>query len=195
MADPCNIEKTTILHGPEGSGKTLLAVEVLKMKLSHYKKKLGLQANVTKRKFRAIVCGSYSGEDRVPLLLKQLIEETNDIKDFCTVEFKPLADLEMKNPDSFQRKLVKVLDLENDQFVQSIVMMDELQPGFVTNKWKEFKGVPNTDFVFALRHAFNDGVCLGLFQRLRIKERDYTEIMDQQGVYPFENTVTMYHEW
>ena len=189
MADPCNIEKTTILHGPEGSGKTLLAVEVLKMKLIHYMKKTKLPTNESKKKIRVIVCGSYTGEDRVPLLLKQLIEETKDIEDFCTIEFKPLAELKMKNPDSFQKRLNQVLGLENKQFVHSLVMMDELYPGFATERWKEFKGLPNTDFVFALRHAFNDGVCFGWFQRLTIKERDYQDIMEQQGVDVFENTV------
>ena len=189
MADPCNIEKTTILHGPEGSGKTLLAVEVLKMKLIHYMKKTKLPSNEAKKKIRVIVCGSYTGEDRVPLLLKQLIEETKDIEDFCTIEFKPLAELKMKNPDSFQKRLNQVLGLENKQFVQSLVMMDELYPGFATERWKEFKGLPNTDFVFALRHAFNDGVCLTWMQSLFQKEKDFQDIMEQQGVDVRENTV------
>ena len=79
MAKEQNIQKTTILHGPEGSGKTILAMEVVKMKLSHYMKKLNLQARETMKKIRVVVCGSYTGEDRVPLLLKQLIEENKDI--------------------------------------------------------------------------------------------------------------------
>ena len=144
-------------------------MEVVKMKLSHYMKKLNLQAREAKEKIRVIVCGSYTGEDRVPLLLKQLIEENRDIEDFYTIEPRPVADLKMKNPDSFQRKLDKELGLGNQQFAQSIVMMDELYPGFTTDKWKDFKGLPNTDFVFALRHAFNDGVCLGWFKKFSSK--------------------------
>ena len=183
------IEKTAILHGPEGSGKTILAMEVVKMKLSHYMKKHNLHASEAKKKIRVIVCGSYTGEDRVPLLLKQLIEENRDIEDFCTIEPKPVADLKMKNPDSFRRKLNKVIDLDNQQFVQSIVMMDELYPGFATERWIEFKGIANIDFVFALRHAFNDGVCLTKLQSLLKRKKDYQDIMEQQGVEVCENTV------
>ena len=189
MADPCNAEKTTILHGPEGSGKTLLAIEVLKMKLIHYVKKMKLPAIEAKDKIRVVICVSYTGEDQAPLLLKQLIEETNDIKDFCTLEFKPLVDLTMKNPDSFQRQLNKFLSLKNQKFVQSIVMIDHLYPGFVTDRWIEFKDLANIDFVLALSHAFNDGVCLTKLQSWFQGKKDYQDIMEQQGVKITENTV------
>ena len=71
----------------------------------------------------------------------------------------------------------------------TIVMMDELFPGFTTEKWMDFKGLPNTEFVLALRHAFNDGACLRWFQKLGKKEKDFQDIMEQQGVDVFENTV------
>ena len=69
MAGPCNIEKTTVLHGPEGSGKSLLAMEVLKMKLIHYMKKLPIGTG-TEKQVRVWICGAYNGEDRVPYLLR-----------------------------------------------------------------------------------------------------------------------------
>ena len=34
MAEPEHITKTTVIHGPEGSGKSLLALEIVKMKLT-----------------------------------------------------------------------------------------------------------------------------------------------------------------
>ena len=193
MADEENIEKTTVLHGPEGSGKTLLALEIAKMKLIHYMKKLNLQASEAKKKIRLIVCGFYTGEDRVPLLLKQLKDEANDIEDFCKVELKPvqLHDLQMVSPALLEEELKVILDLDNKKFVQSIVMMDELYPAFATERWMEFKGLANTDYVLALRHAFNDGVysCLTWWNWAFQKEKDIQDIMEEQGVKVRETTV------
>ena len=189
LSDPCNIEKTTVLHGPEGSGKTLLAMEVLKMKLIHHIKKFELQPSEAKEKIRVIICGSYTREDRVPLLLKQLKDETIDIEDFCSVELKPVHDLQMTSPTLLEGELKAILDLDNKNFVQSIVMIDEMYPGFATKRWVEFNSNANTDYVFALRHAFNDGICLTLWQTWWQKAKDFQDIMEEEGVEVFENTI------
>ena len=181
VAKPENICKTTIIHGTEGSGKTILALEVLKMKLAHYMRKSNLYGIKTKNQklIKVIVCGSYSGNDRVPALLKQLYEETDDIREFCDFELKPINDLEMTTPVKFQKKIKQTLDLGEKQ---TIVMMDELFPGFTTAEWKDFEGLEKTDFVLALRHAFNDGVCYGAIQKLFKRQSEYQSVMEQQGV-------------
>ena len=181
VAKPKNICKTTIIHGPEGSGKTILALEVLKMKLFHYMSKSNLHGIKTRNQkvIKVIVCGSYSGNDRVPALLKQLYEEADDIRDFCDFQLKPINDLEIKGPKEFQKQLKQILDLGEKQ---TIVMMDELFPGFTTAQWKDFEGIENTDFVFSLRHAFNDGVCYGAIQKLFKRQSEYQSVMEQQGV-------------
>ena len=186
MADEENIEKTTVLHGPEGSGKTILALEIAKMKLVHYMKKLNVPVNEAKEKLRTIICGSYTGEDRVPLLLKQLKAEANDIEDFCKVDLKPVHDLQMDSPSSLGQKLKDILDLESKTFVHTIVMMDELYPGFTTNKWQDFQSIKNVDFVLALRHAFNDGL---LEKELDVDVKDFSDVLEKAGVYPHANTV------
>ena len=112
MSESDNIEKTTILHGPEGSGKTILAVEVMKMKVLHYIKKHSLKIEEARDKIKLIVCGSYTGEDRVPDLLKQLREETKDIQDFCTVEMMPIGNV------PFYFVSWKCFTLELEQFVK-----------------------------------------------------------------------------
>ena len=42
VSESKNITKNIIIHGPEGSGKTILALEVVKMKLSHYLRELNV---------------------------------------------------------------------------------------------------------------------------------------------------------
>ena len=42
MAQEINIEKNVIITGPVGSGKTMLGLETINMKKSHYRKKYGL---------------------------------------------------------------------------------------------------------------------------------------------------------
>ena len=97
VSDLNNIEKMTVVFGPEGSGKTILSVEVLKMKLSHYIRKLKLSANDGKSKIKVFVCGCYNGQNRVVVLLKQLMEETKDISQFCDLQLKALPDFKIKN--------------------------------------------------------------------------------------------------
>ena len=191
VAKPKNICKTTIIHGPEGSGKTILALEVLKMKLFHYMSKLNLHGIKTRNQkvIKVIVCGSYSGNDRVPALLKQLYEEADDIRDFCDFQLKPINDLEIKGPKEFQKQLKQILDLGEKQ---TIVMMDELFPGFTTAQWKDFEGIEKTDFVFSLRHAFSDGICYGRLKRLFKKQNQFHSVMEQEGVYE-EEAVIMCH--
>ena len=186
VSESKNITKNIIIHGPEGSGKTILALEVVKMKLSHYLRQLNMYGINIRKKIKVIICGSYSGEDRVPALLKQLYEETKDIKDHCEFELKPINDMEMSTPKVFQKKLKEILDFSEHH---TIVMIDELFPGFTTDQWKDFKGIEKTDFVFALRHAFNDGVCLGKLERFLKKENEFHGIMEQQGVYQGDNVI------
>ena len=50
-----NIEKNVVISGPVGSGKTIMGLEALKMKQSHYMKKYGLSASECKSKFRVII--------------------------------------------------------------------------------------------------------------------------------------------
>ena len=185
MAGPCNITKTTVLHGPEGSGKSLLAMEVLKMKLIHYMKKLAIGTG-TEKQVRVWICGAYNGEDRVPYLLRQFISETADIKDHCVLKIQPIKDLEMSSPQEFQRSMKNMLDEDSESYPMTIVMLDELFPGFITDKWKDFQGLENADFVLALRHTFNDGP---LEKELGMDEKDLQDVMELEGVQEHENTV------
>ena len=181
-----NIEKMVIIHGPEGSGKTILAMEVVKMKLSHYLRKYGLKAKDGPKVIQLIVCGFYAGDERVPILMRQLREESNDIKDFCTISYMPIPmeNIETTCPKSFQEKLEEFSREQEKQYPLKIFMTDELFPDFPTSQWKYFKGASGakTDFVLALRHAFHDYPLLSRLQKWTKRLSSYEEIMKEQGV-------------
>ena len=180
-----NVQKMVIIHGPEGSGKTILAMEVVKMKLSHYLRKYNLKARDGPRAIQLVVCGFYAGEERVPLLMRQLQKESNDIKDFCTIYFMPIPmeEMEINCPKSFQEMLEGFLSKQEKQYPLTIFMTDELFPKFTTSQWKYFRGLGRkTDFVLALRHAFHDYPLFGMVHKLTTKWKNPEEIMQEQGV-------------
>ena len=155
VSEPENIEKLLIVRGPEGSGKTILSMEILKMKLSHYIRKFKLSARTDgKSKIKVFVCGWYNGKDRVVVLLKQLMEETKDISDFCDLQLKALPDFKIQTIEDFQ---LKISEIEGKSFEQTIFFMDELYPAFPSHQWTKFKPKPGQDFVLSIRHAFHDG--------------------------------------
>ena len=191
MAEPENITKTVVIHGPEGSGKSLLALEVVKMKLSHYLMEHDLAGMKIRNqtRVRVLLCGTYQGEDRVPHLLRQLLSESKDICDRCDLQVQPIKDLKMSSPKDFCKSLRKVLEDSMKSYNKTIVMMDELFPGFTTDKWKDLQGIDGVDFVLALRHAFNDGLCLGWHRKIWKREKVYQDIMNQQGVHEAQGTI------
>ena len=91
------------------SGKTLLGLEVTKMKLYHYLRQMNLMTDQAKQKVQVFVCGSYSGEAKVAVLLKQLYLETRDISELCTLQFKPLEDFQLDCPADFTTKIHDLL--------------------------------------------------------------------------------------
>ena len=79
MAQPENMEKKqVVIEGQVGSGKTLLGLEVVKMKVAHYIRLYGLTAKEGKEKLRVIIILGGNGTSEV--LLRQLETElTEDI--------------------------------------------------------------------------------------------------------------------
>ena len=55
MAHEDHVEKDVIVTGPVGSGKTLLGLEAINIKKSHYKKKHGITSSDCKNKVRIII--------------------------------------------------------------------------------------------------------------------------------------------
>ena len=55
----------------------------------------------------------------------------------------------MSNPKEFGKSLKKILADSMKTYNMTIVMMDELFPGFTTDKWKDLEGIDGVDFVLA----------------------------------------------
>ena len=109
-----HVEKDVIVTGPVGSGKTLLGLEAINIKKSHYKKKCGISSNDCKYKLRIIILiGERSDESQ----LKQQLEMSESHKD-CTLDI--ITEL---CPDS--TKLTRIFQ-SNENYKHTIIMMDEI---------------------------------------------------------------------
>ena len=152
------------------------------MKVYHYLRKLNVRTDQSKQKVQVFVCGLYSGEARVAVLLKQLYQDTRDISDLCTLQFKPLADLQMNSPKQFKAKIKEILQGSSKSIEQSIFFFDELFPNFTIDKLKNLAEMEGVDFVLSIRHAFNNNVWKGFFSKAFKQTSDTQTIMSSQGV-------------
>ena len=126
------------------------------MKLSHYIRKFKLSARSGKSKIKVFVCGWYNGNDRVVVLLNQLMKEIKDISDFCDLQLKALPDFKIANVEDFELKIREDVVQDEQSFEQTIIFMDELLPAFHSSEWRGLK-IEGLDFVLSIRHAFHDG--------------------------------------
>ena len=141
-----------------------------------------MRTDQSKQKVQVFVCGLYSGEARVAMLLKQLYQDTRDLSDLCTLRFKPLADLQMNSPQEFKAKIQEILLGSSKSIEQSIFFFDELFPNFAIDKWSDLASMKGVDFVLSIRHAFN----MGLWTN---EVLDTQTILDNEGIRSDEDTL------
>merc|ERR1711983_105661 len=74
-----HVEKDVIVTGPVGSGKTLLGLEAINIKKSHYIRKYGISSNECQNKLRVLIVIGCSQASAVSQMdggqLKQQLEE------------------------------------------------------------------------------------------------------------------------
>ena len=112
-----HVEKNVVVTGPVGSGKTLLGLEAINIKKSHYKKKHGISSSDCKNKLRVIIV---IGTRREENMLKQQLEMSESHKD-CTLDI--ITEL---YPNS--EKLTRTFQANENykSFSHTLIMLDEI---------------------------------------------------------------------
>ena len=129
LAKDGNNHKTVVISGPEGSGKSLLAVEATKMKISSILKQ---NPGKNRVKIRVVLCAAYQGDNRVPVLFQYLKEEVlNAFGKYCLIETKPLSDLPPNNVTDLQSKIQEELSKDDPPLYMredDVLVIDKFLP-------------------------------------------------------------------
>ena len=134
------------MTGPVGSGKTLLGLEAINIKKSHYKKKYGIRASDCKNKLRVIFIIGTSNEDgNDNMLLKQQLEMSESLMD-CTlgIEMELFQDSE---------KLTRIFQANESYkfFKHTIIMMDEAIRSRMCKV--DLEDNQNVDYIYCLQYS------------------------------------------
>ena len=118
MAHDDHINKDVILTGPVGSGKTLLGLEAINIKKSHYKKKHGISPSDFQNQLRVII---WIGNSKAGCQLIQKLEMAKSHND-CSLEIKPSPTY----PNS--KKLTRIFQGNKSykSYLCTLIMIDEI---------------------------------------------------------------------
>ena len=115
-----HVEKNVVVTGPVGSGKTLLGLEVINIKKSHYKKKYAISSSDCKNKLRIIIL---IGTDTVlgQNQLEKQLEMSERHKD-CTVDIKTKI-----GPNSTDLTRIFQANENYKSFSHTLILLDDIQ--------------------------------------------------------------------
>ena len=118
MAHKDHVEKDVVVTGPVGSGKTLLGLEAINIKKSHYRKKYGICSNDCQNQLRVIILIGWTNEESQ---LKQQLEKSGSTND-CSIDIK--TDW---IPDSKNLTMIFQANENYKSYKHTLILMDEIQ--------------------------------------------------------------------
>ena len=154
LTKPINLTKKLIqIEGRVGSGKTLLGIQVIKMKLAYYIRHHDLSPEDAKNKLRVvIIIENGTGKVLVDQLWKELAE---DLGKHCMVE---IWSKNLSEPDTLYQIL---LERKTNLVLHNIVMIDECSRNFMShymvgNQYQpmvdQYESIPGTiDYIQCVR--------------------------------------------
>ena len=106
------------MTGPVGSGKTLLGLEAINIKMSHYKKKYGISSSDCKNKIRVIIVIGDGNE------LKQQLEMSKSLKE-CSLDIETSVDHRALDSE----KLTRIFQGNQNykSYYTTLIFIDEMQ--------------------------------------------------------------------
>ena len=116
MTHKDHVEKDVVVTGPVGSGKTLLGLEAINIKKSHYKKKYGISSSDCQNQLRIIIVIGFSYDESQ---LKQQLEKSKSHND-CSLEIKTEL-----NPNS--EMLTSIFQFNEKSYKHTLILMDEIR--------------------------------------------------------------------
>ena len=117
MTQEDHVEKNVVVTGPVGSGKTLLGLEAINIKKSHYRKKYGISSSDCQNQLRVIILiEMMNGESQ----LKQQLEKSESHKD-CSLDIKTHWDA-----DSGELTSIFQANENYKSYKHTLIIMDEI---------------------------------------------------------------------
>ena len=115
LAHRNHVKKDVVITGPVGSGKTLLGLEAINIKKSHYKKKYRINSSDSQNQLRVIIVIGNSQDGSQLKRQLELSESHND----CSLDIK----IEW-SPDS--EKLTRIFLANEKSYKHTLILMDEI---------------------------------------------------------------------
>ena len=126
MTHQDHVEKDVVITGPVGSGKTLLGLEAINIKKSHYKKKYGISSTDFKNKLRVLILiDTRYGENQLKRQL-EMSESYNDCTlDIVAAEFESNVGSYGYDPSDYLTKNFRANE-NYKSYSHTLIMLDEI---------------------------------------------------------------------
>ena len=112
VAKPKNINKNVVVQGPEGSGKTLLGIEIVKLIVYNYIHAENLSPDQTKKDIRVIFSACFYQTEDVQDDVKLLVEQMESIVQKslpCSGTFEDILSEKENNPIDYKKQILNLI--------------------------------------------------------------------------------------